>query len=197
MKCLRKKVELNSNQKDIIAMLNLRIQELEQEVAAARERADHDGLTGCLRREALFSIVESRKQIGWLPKKASVLVIDIDHFKNINDTHGHLVGDKALEHIGHVLKSHLPEGALLSRVGGEEFVVVAEMNREEAAILAENLRRQIEKAELKINLTKSLKITASLGLGTWDTDAPLPLAIAQADEALYRAKRGGRNQVAA
>lgn len=174
-----------------------RIEELEKEIAITRERADKDGLTGCLRREALFSILESRKQFGWLAKEVAVLVIDIDHFKKINDTHGHLVGDKALEHIGRILRTSLPEGALVSRIGGEEFVVIAEMNHSESIKLGEKIRKEIENSPLKLNLTQNLKITASLGIASWNTDAPLPLAIAQADEALYRAKKGGRNQVAA
>jgi diguanylate cyclase (GGDEF)-like protein len=174
-----------------------RVQELEIEVAKWRSIAERDGLTGCLRREAFMTLLEQRRKFGLLPKTMSVAIVDVDHFKRVNDTHGHLAGDKVLEQLGQILSQHAPEGSLVCRMGGEEFVILIPDEATLAMGAAEKLRTQIAKTSIRTGISQNLSITASIGVAQWDTDRPLIEATARADEALYRAKHSGRNRVAA
>jgi diguanylate cyclase (GGDEF)-like protein len=125
----------------------------------------------------------------------SVIMLDIDHFKEVNDTHGHPAGDIVLKRLGAILRDHLRETDLVARYGGEEFVMVLpETTLEIARTIAERLRARIENETFRTD-EKELRITVSMGLvsrqGTLEAEALL----AEADEALYRAKSGGRNRV--
>lgn len=124
----------------------------------------------------------------------SVLMLDIDHFKEINDRHGHIVGDKVLQHFSEFLKEMVREYDMLVRFGGEEFLVLLpDTGREEAVALAERIRKEIEAAPVTIGLL-NIKFTVSIGVYT-DTDCNLETAISKSDKALYKAKEGGRNRV--
>ncbi|MHC4871892.1 MAG: diguanylate cyclase [Planctomycetota bacterium] len=126
----------------------------------------------------------------------SVFMIDIDHFKGVNDTHGHQVGDMVLSRLGHILIEQFRETDILARYGGEEFVVVLpETNSSTALAIAERLRERVEK-EIFILDYVELKITVSIGSMTGKAAKMLPEKIlAEADEALYKAKNTGRNKV--
>src|SRR5690606_38777261 len=87
-----------------------KIKDLQAEVIRWRERAERDALTGCLRRESFMDLIETRREFGILQSETTLVIIDIDHFKKVNDTHGHLAGDEALKHISRLLKERLPEG---------------------------------------------------------------------------------------
>lgn len=128
----------------------------------------------------------------------ALIMIDIDHFKNFNDTYGHLSGDQALMKIAEVIKGVIKRpGDLGARYGGEEFVVML-MNTtaEDAAVVAEEIRRRVEKLGLENEETKTL-LTVSLGVASFVPDNQLAQEelIAAADRALYKAKEGGRNKV--
>lgn len=180
-----------------ISSLKSHIEKLEREIATLREKNSRDPLTSCLRREALGELLESRKKFGLLAKNAYIIVIDIDHFKKINDTYGHLVGDEVLSQLGKFLTEHAHAQTLVSRFGGEEFVVVREGSREDALNWAESLRKKVESLKIKLNVLESVTFTISLGVAEWDTDGSFAGAFARADEALYQAKKEGRNRVAA
>ncbi|HAK58946.1 MAG TPA: hypothetical protein DCO77_01005, partial [Nitrospiraceae bacterium] len=129
----------------------------------------------------------------------SLLMIDIDHFKKVNDSHGHHGGDAVLAGIARVLKEALRETDLFARYGGEEFVVIATATEAPGArTLAERLRKCVEDAHVEYD-GKRIKVTVSIGISTWkplikeDHEA----LIRQADAALYRAKDQGRNRVGA
>jgi len=125
-----------------------------------------------------------------------VLVVDIDHFKQINDKLGHLIGDRALKLVAKVLRKVLRASDFLARYGGEEFVVLlAESEAQGAMKTAEKLRRAVELAPFKYE-GELVPIRVSVGVTqarSSDTSARL---FHRADQALYRAKEGGRNQVA-
>lgn len=183
-----------------ISKLKAQIQELQNAVSKWRDKATRDTLTGCLRREGLMDILETRRAMGWLPQYCTLVVVDADHFKRINDTWGHHVGDQVLSHLGkHLREAHLPEGTLVARTGGEEFVLIIPTRKGETLNQVEKLREEI--ASTAVGLTesrlKNLYITVSLGLVEWDTDRSLVEAAARADELLYRAKAEGRNRLAA
>jgi diguanylate cyclase (GGDEF)-like protein len=128
----------------------------------------------------------------------SVLMIDVDHFKSVNDTYGHQVGDAVLKVVGNALTRITRTEDVLARYGGEEFVMIARaLSARNALILGERLRRNIEVLRLPLG-EKSLQVTASVGVATHSDDRVFSSAsalVAAADAALYAAKRSGRNRV--
>ncbi|MCE9582469.1 MAG: GGDEF domain-containing protein [Planctomycetes bacterium] len=128
----------------------------------------------------------------------SLVMMDIDHFKRVNDTHGHPVGDVVLRMVAKALRQTVRKSDVVSRYGGEEFALIApETNKEEAIRMAERLRLRIagDKADAS---GKGVGVTASFGVATYPNDAGnLRELVAAADKALYAAKERGRNQVVA
>ncbi|HEM55534.1 MAG TPA: GGDEF domain-containing protein [Thermodesulfobium narugense] len=127
----------------------------------------------------------------------SVLMIDIDYFKNINDTYGHKVGDLTLLHVANLLKASIRTSDIVARYGGEEFaVVLPDTTKNDAFEIAERIRSTIEQSALDIE-GKQLKITASFGLATYDDDKveSTERLLKLADERLYKAKKSGKNKV--
>ncbi|MEW9799065.1 GGDEF domain-containing protein [Alteromonas sp. CYL-A6] len=130
-----------------------------------------------------------------LNQTMAVIVCDIDHFKSVNDTHGHVVGDKVLRHFTTLLQTQLRKDDVLIRMGGEEFLILLQnCDGETAALLAERLREKVSASPLK-HQNKSISITASFGVVDVAPGADLFKGVNQADEALYKAKDTGRNQV--
>lgn len=164
-----------------------------QERAAAmlRYHSDHDALTNCLNRrtfnEALAGLPARGGPVG-------LLLIDIDHFKAINDTHGHLIGDRAITEVAACLGRGLDAGTPLYRYGGEEFAVLLGRSAlAETQTLAEALRARVAEQALV-----GLAMTVSIGVAEWSgPPEAVSTALARADAALYRAKREGRNRVVA
>ena len=158
-----------------------------------------DGLTGVYNRRYIDAHLDRKiTEISVTQKPVSVLIFDIDHFKRVNDTHGHASGDEVLKAVADRVSGSIRDFDLLARYGGEEFVVVMPSTPPDlAAMVAERLRRRLESDPFTIlNGGQSLQITASLGVAT--TTDPVDTAeslLARADEALYAAKRDGRNQV--
>ena len=159
----------------------------------------YDALTGLLNRRAIDELLAQEEQRARrLSGRLSVLMIDIDHFKRINDSQGHDVGDRALQHLAAVMRSQLREIDHLSRWGGEEFLAVLPATREaDALVMAERLADRVRSLPL-VNDDIRQALTASIGVAEWggpdDTVAQL---LARADAALYQAKRNGRDQVRA
>ena len=157
-----------------------------------------DTLTQLFNRRFLPSILRHeidlcrRKNIGF-----AVLMIDVDHFKRINDEHGHEVGDHVLQQIATQLINRARAGDFVFRYGGEEFLVVlAEVDHTLATRAAEKLRSSIEAAELLIANERRLRVTVSIGVAASDGHPDYERLVERADAALYEAKRGGRNRVA-
>jgi diguanylate cyclase (GGDEF)-like protein len=122
-------------------------------------------------------------------------MLDIDHFKRLNDSFGHPAGDAVLKNSARVLDRQLRRGDLSARYGGEEFVVILPGTEEAGAVhLAERIRSALEKSQLIFEGTR-IGVTASLGVAVWDGAADPEALVAAADRALYAAKQGGRNQV--
>jgi len=159
-------------------------------VQAAEERATRDNLTGLPNRVALERAMANAS----LP--CAILCVDIDHFKRINDTHGHAAGDGALKHLAGLFQPALRDGDIAARTGGEEFVLwLPGTPRESALDVAERLRGSIEEA-VWIWSGKRIDLTCSIGVAAVpETTTQLANLIPAADAALYRAKRGGRNRV--
>jgi diguanylate cyclase (GGDEF)-like protein len=164
------------------------------------ELAVRDGLTNLYNRRAFNDLLvqavarEDRQPGGRL----GLLLLDLDHFKKLNDTYGHPAGDAALKAAAEVLKRHLRRGDQAARYGGEEFVVILPGTDEAGAQhLAERVREAVAKHRLVFEGAK-ISVTASCGLAVWPGDGKEPDALlASADRALYAAKQAGRNRVVA
>ena len=159
----------------------------------------HDALTGLLNRRAIDEILSQEEQrVRRLSGRLSVLMIDIDHFKRINDSQGHGVGDRALQHLAAVMRTQLREIDHLSRWGGEEFLaVLPATSAAEALVMAERLADRVRSLPL-VNDDIRLGLTVSIGVAEWlgPDDTVLQL-LGRADAVLYQAKRNGRDQVRA
>lgn len=126
----------------------------------------------------------------------SVVMIDVDHFKSVNDKHGHAVGDQVLRALGEICQRGLRGSDLLGRVGGEEFVLLLpDTPQANAAYVAERMREQLAKSPITMG-TLTLAVTASFGVACLsEQDADFSAILKRADEAMYLAKQNGRNQV--
>lgn len=164
------------------------------------EMATIDGLTGAYSRTHFMklcevAIEEHRSTNGML----SLIMLDIDYFKKINDTYGHLVGDKVLKELVSTIKQELNENSIIGRYGGEEFLILLkETDLETALDLAEKLRTRVESMQVRISKECCVKITNSIGVASYNKNfTNISQLIEKADEALYISKENGRNQVRA
>ena len=122
-------------------------------------------------------------------------MVDIDYFKRVNDTYGHLTGDRVISHVASVLRDAVRPGDIVCRFGGEEFVVfLADADQNAGAIMAERLRALVAESPVDEAGT-TLNVTVSIGGSLKSAAEHIETAIQRADDALYRAKTGGRNQV--
>ncbi|QDQ86858.1 diguanylate cyclase [Alcaligenaceae bacterium SJ-26] len=176
-------------------------------VNAARDRLlkslDHavsyDALTDALSRrvfmERSVAVLDRLKRRGL---QASVLMLDIDHFKRINDTYGHATGDKVLAQLSATVQQMLRDPDLFGRLGGEEFAAfLPETGRQDALAVAERLRSAIKRIEVESDAGETVVFTASIGVVHWHAahHTDLSTLLSRADQALYLAKRGGRDRV--
>ena len=156
-----------------------------------------DHLTGLLnRREGYQRIEAEHARASRTGKPLCAIMLDIDHFKRINDTHGHLAGDEVLKWLAGMLKKTLRTSDILCRYGGEEFlIVVPETDLDTAQQLAERLRAGIEQSEIPIGGPTRLRFTISLGVADLQVDESYEHLIFRADQALYSSKNTGRNRI--
>ncbi len=174
---------------------------IEEELLAAKqyaeELAQQDELTGLNNRRAFFDrgyhAFEQSKRFG---HPISIIMMDIDHFKKINDNYGHSAGDKVLQAVAELMHTLVREIDIVARMGGEEFsFILPETSLESAAYLAERLRLEIEKLAVESD-GHEIKLTASFGVATSQNDeASIETLLVHADKAMYAAKNEGRNQV--
>jgi diguanylate cyclase (GGDEF)-like protein len=160
--------------------------------------ASTDALTTCLNRRAFVALVErylDRMEHQRTDDEAALLVIDIDHFKRINDTYGHDCGDVALARVAHAIKDSVREFDVVGRIGGEEFgVLLPGASRERAAAIAERIRTNVFKTDLPL-AGETRHVSVSVGGVTFDDDRDISELLRVADQRLYAAKRAGRNRV--
>jgi diguanylate cyclase len=174
------------------------ISSLKDELDQVRRMATTDSLTGLYNRRGFDEEIEQViKRCNEQKHIFSLLIIDIDHFKRVNDNHGHLVGDKVLRGISKLLHKQMRGKDYLSRFGGEEFAVILRDTPITGAFtVAENLRRVVEKLRLKhVKTGKQLeKVTISIGVASYRYNESIKDFIQRCDKALYRAKVLGRNR---
>lgn len=156
-----------------------------------RYMVNHDALTNVHSRSYFVDHVKNDRN----PGAAVTLMIDADHFKKINDTYGHDVGDQALIHFSSLIVKNCRKSDIVARLGGEEFgVYMRETNLPTAQVIAERIRAEIFKTPLRIGETE-IALSASIGLATGGKSEDVFAVVKRADAALYKAKEKGRNRV--
>jgi len=196
---LIERTRIEAEREGLIAQLSEEIVERRHAQAELHNLARTDSLTGLYNRRYFYEIAEKEfsKSIRY-NRPLSLLLFDIDLFKGINDTYGHLAGDQALIQLGKLLHKISREVDTAARYGGEEFVVLLpETTHSGVQNFAERLRRSVEELVIQYE-NNSIRFTVSIGVAGWTDDQRAETfdhLISQADQALYKAKREGRNRV--
>jgi diguanylate cyclase (GGDEF)-like protein len=164
----------------------------------AEELASRDGLTGLYNHRMFYSLLKDEiVRTQRFKRPVSLLMLDIDHFKRVNDTYGHQAGDAILKGLSILLMKQARAVDRVCRYGGEEFMVILpETDTAVAMNIAERLRAEVERQPFGINGGKTAGITVSIGVATYPQQVDsLEALVKAADDALYAAKQGGRNRV--
>ncbi len=189
----------NDELREMMAQLKRSHQRIEEQNDELRRLASRDPLTNCLNRRAFFETAGDTFETVKLDRSGlCCLMVDIDHFKQFNDRHGHAVGDQVIQVVARFLTMGLRQVDLVCRYGGEEFcVVLPGATQQVAETIAERMRVQIEeRANEGLRGLQTMPITVSMGLACLTFGAnSLKELIDQADQALYRSKQAGRNRV--
>ncbi len=172
---------------------------LRDNVQAAIELAVVDALTGLNNRRFLEThLAQALDQAAHKGRPLSLMILDIDHFKSVNDTYGHDAGDEVLKVFARRVKRVLRSADLVCRLGGEEFVVVMpDTPLEVAERIAERVRAVVESERFPIDASRAIPVTTSIGLTQRGADANADALLRRADKALYASKAAGRNRVTA
>lgn len=171
-----------------------------QEVAALKGLTFTDDLTGLYNQRYLEVILDRELSLAKRNDVSfSVLFLDMDHFKNVNDTHGHLIGSRLLYEVGQEIKRTLRESDVCFRYGGDEFLIIlAHTGLADAVVVAERIRLQVEKKRFLARDGLDIRLTASIGVASVPDHATTKVQIMKAaDEALYGVKKAVRNRVIA
>jgi diguanylate cyclase len=189
----------SSSFKEQLQQATREIDQLKMMMARYRNEALKDPLTRIANRRGFENMLkEAIGQANTEGKSLCLIIADIDHFKKINDTHGHLVGDNVLRIVAATIKDSIKGRDLVARIGGEEFAILLPETPVQGAMkLADNIRLTFEKLDLKKkNTGESLgNITLSFGVAVYETEEASEDFVNRADKALYQSKRTGRNKV--
>jgi diguanylate cyclase (GGDEF)-like protein len=174
--------------------LFIKLENMERQM---RDLATYDSLTRLLTRQAFFHDAQNYLNLTERNKGSfAAMMLDIDHFKVINDTYGHHIGEKILKVFGSFLKKHLRKSDIIGRIGGEEFAVILPHTPPEDALkLAQTIRANLEKLTI-MEKKKRIPLTVSIGVTSHPEDTPPDInrILKKADTALYQAKHTGRNR---
>lgn len=194
-----------SQRNNMLAALNNNLEQQVEERTIALTKANHrltelastDALTGLMNRRAFMEEAQAKFKLAKRYQRLlSFLMIDIDHFKKVNDTYGHQAGDIALVETGKIIKNCLRETDVLGRIGGEEFaVLLPETGLNQTTKLTERLLEQVSSTKIEIDACRKISLTICVGVATvpplsMDVDTVMK----EADKALYKAKSEGRNR---
>jgi diguanylate cyclase len=189
----------NSSFKEQIQQANREIDQLKQKMERYRNEAHLDALTRIDNRRGFEkNLSQSIKQANTSATRLCLIIADIDHFKEVNDTHGHMVGDNVLRMVAATIKESIKGKDMVARIGGEEFAILLPDTPLDGAMkLADDIRLTFERLDLKKkNTGESLgKITLSFGVAAYKKNEGAEDFVNRADEALYQSKQTGRNKV--
>jgi diguanylate cyclase len=198
----RETTRMHSATEAVHQKLEKRAREVElltRQLEQAKSEALHDPLTGLKNRRGFELAVKELGVAGSPFRGAALVLADIDHFKQINDKHGHLLGDKILRAIGQTLQSNIKGRDIAARPGGDEFAVLLQQTPLGGArALAEQIRTAVASGRIRRADSRQQpgSVTLSIGVAAGGSDDTLESLLARADAALYAAKRAGRNRVA-
>lgn len=193
----RMQAELRSHIEALDDAVLKRTEQLSAALAEIKQLSHIDPLTGCFNRRLFEQRMQAEmERCKRYPAPLALVFVDIDHFKAINDAHGHAAGDEVLRAVATLLRdSARSQVDWVVRFGGEEFIIVLpERGSADGAVLAERLRRLIEFTPINVN-GQQLMVTASFGVAEFEPDDGIDELVSRADAALYRAKDLGRNRV--
>ncbi|WP_456382143.1 diguanylate cyclase [Persephonella sp.] len=191
----------NQKLKNELKSYHAEVVSLKEELSNAKREASIDFLTGLVNRRRFERVLEDairdRKIRGY---PASLIFVDIDNFKKINDEYGHLAGDIVLKELAKVFRFYLRANTIIARLGGEEFAILLPgIEIKDAVKVAERLRKIIENRDIKIPVDedgeKKIQVTASFGVTEIREDDTVESLLIRADEAMYKAKKSGKNKV--
>lgn len=197
-------LELTKKQQQEAELRNVALYALRQSAAKFKYLAEHDPFTECLNRRSFFSLAERALQNAVVTREpCAIALMDLDSFKALNDTYGHLNGDIALKHVVKVANSRLRNADMIGRYGGEEFIFFfSGVDLKQGATAAERIRHAIADSFITLPNGETLTVTISAGVCTVLPEWPgartaqyLRKVTEQADNALYRAKLEGKNRV--
>jgi len=177
-----------------------RILDLQRELIATREelrlQATHDALTGIWNRRAVLNLLDQEIERSKRSLKIiGVLMLDIDHFKKVNDTYGHQIGDEVLREVANRVRANLRAYDLVGRYGGEEFLVVTtDCPKDEIKEAADRIRQAICSTPI-LTASLAISVSSSIGVSVIEAGGSSQESLIAADQALYMAKNGGRNRV--
>lgn len=189
-------VVANLHSQSLSGELGLANSQLTQALGQALALATHDPLTQALNRRAFLD--RTNVEASAMQRHghaACLLMLDLDKFKSINDTHGHAAGDEVLMACASAIQTVLRGADVLARWGGEEFIVLLPQTQAADALSVAERMREVLQALQPAHWPAGVRVTASIGLATWPPGLAVDVAIRLADAALYAAKAGGRNQV--
>ena len=183
-----------------VAISRAEIDQLQSELGRVRQEALLDPLTRVLNRRGFDQRLATMLKQPLEPGRAHcLLMLDIDHFKQVNDTHGHVTGDRVIQALGEVLRTCAPvESCSVARYGGEEFaILVPQSTLRQSAALAESVRQRTRAMKIRNRKTQDvlLTVTVSAGVASLDAGDDASSLIARADAALYQSKQSGRDRV--
>ncbi|MEP7299413.1 MAG: GGDEF domain-containing protein, partial [Burkholderiales bacterium] len=169
---------------------------LDSSLRDAARAADRDMLTGLFNRRHVHALAQPLAELVCSGREdVTLCMVDVDHFKQVNDSFGHPVGDEVLRAVGTLLGARLREGDCLARVGGEEFMIVLrQCDASRGRRVAESVRHNVAASQIR-TAAGEVPVTVSLGVAQWAVDESFDAAIERADRALYDAKHGGRDRV--
>lgn len=187
--------EIQSHMSDEVQKANTIITQLTQQVQELETKSNLDALTKVFNRRALINYLSGICKKSTIHKELHLLILDVDDFKNINDTHGHIAGDKILIFIANILRKTLRDGDKVFRYGGEEFVITLNrIDTQKSYDVAQRILKLISSNHL-IYKGETLQVTVSIGSTKYlKSDTPESL-INRADKALYISKKNGKNQI--
>ena len=191
-------MQLEREQQKLLEKLSKRDGQLQDTLKDLEHLVTTDALTGLPNRRSFFSRAQTEfTRATRYDRPLSLLMIDVDHFKSVNDRYGHLIGDAALRHISEIMMSCIREADMAARYGGEEFVIILpETDAEGAGFIAERVRREIEASRMWIDSMTELGLTVSIGIACTPPGNQFPdidRLLQEADDALYMSKTRGRN----
>ncbi|MFT7861162.1 MAG: GGDEF domain-containing protein [Sulfurimonas sp.] len=187
--------EIHSHMTTEVERANNVISDLQGKIRELEQNSQLDALTKVFNRRSLDSYIHKICEKGEIENDLHLLILDIDDFKNLNDTHGHIAGDKVLIFLSNLLRKTLRDGDRIFRYGGEEFVIVLNRIDDDSCLhISERILKLVNTNKLIYKGT-TLQITVSIGSTKYHPGDTLETLIERADTALYRSKNNGKNQM--